>query len=120
MEHEAKASGTLTSLAFHFSVAALRSGLLSLFLLTLWAAVLLVELTSFWLPRRIVKFLGPRMVIIATMLLSKIFDTFLSFEVSLASLVEPDQSSSVTTEVANLTNSMTKPRPSTKQANGQM
>src|SRR5882762_74988 len=119
MEHEERVSGTLTSLAYHYSAVALKNGLLSLFLLTLWGAALPVGLILSLLPRRTAKFLGRRTAIIATMLLSKIFDIFPSFEDSLISLAALVRFSRGITEVASQTNSTMKPQPSTKQANGQ-
>jgi hypothetical protein len=119
MEHEERVSGTLTSLAYLYSAAALKNGLSNLFLLTLWAVVLLVGLILFLLPRKTGKFLGRRTVIIAMMLSSKIFDIFPSYEDNSVSLVALGRFSNAIIEAVNLTSSTTKPPPSTKQANGQ-
>src|SRR5882724_7173122 len=118
MEHEARASGTLMNHVSHSWEVARRSGLLSLYLLTLSAAVLLEGLTSFLLPRRIAKSLGRRTVIIAMMLLLKIYDIFLSSEDNLPSHLALGVSSSGITKAANQTSLTTKPQPSTRQANG--
>src|SRR6516162_18304 len=119
MEPEEKGNIISSRLVFRYLVAALRSGLSSLFLLMLLVVVLLGVSISYLLPRRIRRFLGQRHILAAQTISSKTFAALARSTVNLHLVAVLESCSNDTTIPANQMTSMMKQLASIKPPSGQ-